>query len=185
MQRRDVLRFLGTAALGPLLIGFSPQERLRVGRALHTRALISKSGQVLNADQMAQLRALADTILPKTDTPGALDVGAPEFFDLLLAEWYPEPERNEIVAGLNALEERCRQSYGKGFAELDPSNRSAFLTRIDVARPTRGTPEDSFGRVKDGLIFGFVTSKPVSELTRTTPIIPGRFDGCVPLRKPS
>jgi hypothetical protein len=185
MQRREVLRFLGTAMLGPLLTGFSPEERLRVGRALHTRALVSKPGQVLNPDQMAQLRGFADTILPKTDTPGALDVGAPEFFDLLLAEWYPESERNEIIAGMNALEDKCRQSYGKPFAELDSSNRAAFLTTIDVPRATRGTPEDIFGRVKDGLIFGFVTSKPISELTRTTPIIPGRFDGCIPLRTPS
>lgn len=185
MQRREVLRFLGTAALGPLLIGLPPEERLRMGRALHTRALVSKPGQVLNPEQMAQLRALADTILPKTDTPGALEVGAPEFFDLLLAEWYPEAERNEIVSGMNTLEERCRQAHGKPFAELDATNRAAFLTTIDVPRATRGTPEDIFGRVKDGLIFGFVTSKSISELTRTTPIIPGRFDGCVPLRTPS
>lgn len=182
MQRREVLRFLGTAALGPLLISFPPEERLRVGRALHTRALISKPGQVLSPEQMAQLRALADTILPTTDTPGALDVGAPEFFDLLLAEWYPESERSEIVNGMNALEERCRQSFSKPFAELDATNRAAFLNTVDGVRSTRGSPEDIYGRIKDGLIFGFVTAKPISELTRTTPIIPGRFDGCVPLR---
>ena len=185
MQRREVLRFLGTAMLGPLLSGFSPEERLRVGRALHTRALVSKPGQVLTPDQMAQLRGLADTILPKTDTPGALEVGAPEFFDLLLAEWYPESERNEIVAGMNALEDKCRQSYGKPFAELDSTARGAFLGTVDGVRGARGSPEETYGRIKDGLIFGFVTSKPISELTRTTPIIPGRFDGCVPLRTPS
>lgn len=185
MHRREVLRFLGTAALGPLLIGLPPEERLRVGRALHTRALVSKSGQILSSDQMAQLRALADTILPKTDTPGAVEVGAPEFFDLLLAEWYPEAERNEIVSGMNALEERCRQSFGKPFAELDASKRADFLNTVDGKRSSKGSPEDVYGRIKDGIIFGFVTSKSISELTRTTPIIPGRFDGCVPLRTPS
>ena len=185
MQRREVLHFLGIAALGPLLVNIPAEERLRVGRALHTRALASKSGQILNPDQMAQLRALADTILPKTDTPGALEVGAPEFFDLLLAEWYPEAERSEILSGMNALEDRCRQSFGKPFAELDGSNRAAFLNTVDGKRSSRGSPEDVYGRIKDGIVFGFVTSKPISELTRTTPIIPGRFDGCVPLRTPS
>jgi hypothetical protein len=134
---------------------------------------------------MAQLRALADTILPKTDTPGALEVGAPEFFDLLLAEWYPEAERSEIVSGMNTLDERCRQSFGRPFAELDASNRAAFLNTVDGKRGSSGSPEDVYGRIKDGIIFGFVTSKSISELTRTTPIIPGRFDGCVPLRTPS
>ncbi len=185
MQRREVLRFLGTAALGPLLTSFPVEERLRVGRALHTRALVAKPGQALNPEQMAQLRALADTILPATDTPGALDVGAPEFFDLLLAEWYPESERNEIIGGLDELDARCRKSFGKSLADLDPADRAQFVSSVDGVRGARGSPEDIYGRIKDGLIFGFVTSKPIAELNRTTPIIPGRFDGCVPLRTPS
>jgi hypothetical protein len=185
MRRREALRFLGTAALGPLLLPFSPDERWRVGRALHTRALVSKPGRALHPEQLAQVRALADTILPTTDTPGAVEVGAPEFFDLLLAEWYPQAERQDILNGLAALEERCREQFGREFAQLDPKDRASFLRSVDGKRGERNSPEDIYARVKDGIIFGFLTSRPIAELTRTTPIIPGRFDGCVPLRAPS
>lgn len=185
MHRREALRFLGSAVLAPLLAPFSAEERWRVGRAIHTRAVLSRPGRALSPDQMAQIRAMADTILPATDTPGAVEVGAPEFVDLLLAEWYPEAERAEIVQGLNALESRCRERFGKAFAELEAADRAGFLGTVDGIRGERGSAEAAYARVKDGLIFGFVTSKPIAELTRTTPIIPGRFDGCVPLRAPS
>ncbi len=185
MQRRDVLRFLGTAALGPLLIPFPASERWRVGRALHTRAVVSRPGQALTEEQLDLVRALGEAIIPATDTPGAVEVGAPEFVDLLLAEWYPASDREETIAGLNALDARCQERFGRGFAEVSGEDRSTFLATIDGVRGERGSAEAAYARIKDGLIFGFVTSREISELTRTTPIIPGRFDGCIPLRTPS
>ncbi len=185
MQRREVLRFLGTAALGPLLLPFPANERWRVGRALHTRAVVVRPGQALDPEQLELVRALAETILPTTDTPGGVDVGAPEFVDLLLAEWYPTMERQEILAGLNALDVRCQERFGHSFVALSPSEREAFLASVDGVRGERSSAEGAYARIKDGLIFGFVTSREISELTRTTPIIPGRFDGCIPLRTPS
>jgi len=185
MQRREVLRFLGTAALGPLLLPFPAHERWRVGKALHTRAVVVRPGQALAPEQLELVRALAETIVPATDTPGAVEVGAPEFVDLLLAEWYPVAERDEILAGLTALDARCRERFGNPFAQLNRADRATFLDTIDGVRGERGTMESAYARVKDGLIFGFVTSREISELTRTTPIIPGRFDGCIPLRTPS
>ena len=185
MQRREVLRFLGTAALGPLLLPFPASERWRVGKALHTRAVVVKPGQALDAPQLELVRALAETILPATDTPGGVEVGAPEFVDLLLSEWYPSGDREEILAGLNGLDGRCQERFGRSFAALGTADRESFLATVDGVRGERGSVESAYARIKDGLIFGFVTSREISELTRTTPIIPGRFDGCIPLRIPS
>ena len=182
MHRREALRWLGAAALAPLLVPLSAEERWSLGSALHRRLAAGSAGRVLSAPQLAQLRALADTILPRTDTPGALDVAAPEFVDLLLAEWYPEAERRQLLAGLDALDARCRQEQGKPLAELDEAQRAAFVGTLDGEKGERGTPADAYQRCKQQLIFGFLTSKPIAELTRTMPIIPGRFDGCVPLR---
>ena len=44
-------------------------------------------------DEMAAFRRLADTLLPRTRTPGALDAGAPEFLDSYLAQSGPERQR--------------------------------------------------------------------------------------------
>jgi hypothetical protein len=181
MHRRDALRFLSTAALAPLLIPLSARERWSLGRGLHQRLAEGAAGRVLSAPQLAQVRALADTILPRTDTPGALDVGAPEFVDLLLAEWYPEAERLQLLAGLEVLDAQCREAQGRPFAELEPTGRLAFLATVDTATGDPGTPGNSYQRIKQQLIFGFLTAKPIAAIVNTTPIIPGRFDGCIPL----
>ena len=182
MHRREALHLIGAAALTPLLAPLSARERWALGRKLHRQLTAGAAGRALSAPQLAQVRALADTILPATDTPGALDVGAPEFMDLLLAEWYPDAERRQLLAGLEALDARCRETQGKPFAELELQGRLAFLATVDTEKGDPGSSGDSYQRIKQQLIYGFLTSKPIATLTRTTPIIPGRFDGCIPLR---
>ena len=181
MHRREALRFLGTAALAPLLAPLSARERWSLGRQLHQQIAAGGAGRALSTAQLAQVRALADSILPRTDTPGALDVGAPEFVDLLLAEWYPETERTQLLAGLDALDAKCRAAQGKPFAELETDGRLAFLATVDTAMGDPGTRGDSYQRIKHQLVFGFLTAKPIAAIVDTIPIIPGRFDGCIPL----
>lgn len=181
MQRREVLTLIGATALSPLLSPLSAAERSRVGAGIHERAGTQGAGKALTPEQMALVTALADTILPKTDTPGAVEVGVPAFVDLLFAEWYPDPERRQLLGGLDAWDARCRESRGKAFAELDPAGRASWLTQVDAATGPAGTPEAAYASLKSSIVFGFLTSRPIAEMQRTTPIIPGRFDGCVPV----
>ncbi|HJR35277.1 MAG TPA: gluconate 2-dehydrogenase subunit 3 family protein [Gemmatimonadales bacterium] len=180
MQRREALTLIGATALSPLLSPLSAAERYRVGAGIHERAG-AQAGQALTSAQMALVTALADTILPQTDTPGAVDVGVPAFVDLLFAEWYPDPERRQLLGGLDAWDARCREARGKSFAELDPGARASWLQQVDGASGASGTPEAAYASLKGSIVFGYLTSRPVAEMQRTTPIIPGRFDGCVPV----
>lgn len=179
MRRREVLSFLGAAVLAPLLTPLSAEQRWTLGADLHDRMAGGARGRALSRARMALVVALADTILPRTDTPGAVDVGAPEFVDLLLAEWYPDDERRELVTGLDGLDARCREAQGAAFAELDPAKRTAFLLTVDGHDGPPGSPEQAYAKLKDAIVFGYLTSKPIAPLVRRFPIIPGRFDGCV------
>src|ERR1041384_4340367 len=132
MKRRDVLGFLGSVALAPLLGPLSPRERWTAGAQIHARLHGRiQAGRALSGAQMALVTALADTILPRTDTPGAVDVGVPAFVDLLVAEWYPDDERNHLLGGLDALDGRARSAGGKAFAELDAAGRAGILPAGD------------------------------------------------------
>ena len=59
---------------------------------------------------MATVTAMADQILPKTDTPGALDVGVPAFIDRMLAGYYTDKERGIVRAGLVAVVDGCGEA---------------------------------------------------------------------------
>jgi gluconate 2-dehydrogenase gamma chain len=180
MHRREVLGFLGAAVLGPALSPLSAQDRWAIGARIHERA-----GRIpllaLTPAQMATLVALSDTILPRTDTPGAVDVGVPAFIDLLIAEWYGDDDKAELLGGVDGFEARSRAATGKGFAESDPAGRAAFLATIDGKDGETGSLEAAYRRLKDTIIFGYVTAEPVARMLATTPIIPGRFDGCTPV----
>lgn len=181
MHRRQILSVLGTVALAPFVAPLSARERWNAGASLHGRAARQAGGRALSAAQMALVTALADAVIPRTDTPGAVEVGAPAFVDLLLAEWYPDQERQDILRGIDAWDARCREAQGNSFAALDGNGRTAFLTAVDAETGSAGSPAAAYAAIKSAIVFGYVTSKQVSESHRTMPIIPGRFDGCVPV----
>lgn len=179
MDRRTLIRALGAAAVAPLLVPLSPAERLAAAEALHARAG-RDGGGALDARQLALVTALSDSILPRTDTPSASDVGVPAFVDLLLAEWYPAGERDSFIAGLQALDARCRAAHGTGFADAASDTRAAFLETVDGRPGEPASAEGAFRQLKALTIYGYFTSRPVAVDVLHVRIIPGRYDGCVP-----
>jgi hypothetical protein len=184
MRRRDVLRSLSALALGPLLAPLSAAQRMRIGTGLHARpnAAAGARLEVLDARQAALVLAIADTVLPRTDTPGALDAGVVEFLDRLLAAWHTGLERTQFLAGLEAFDVQCREATGKAFEALDGAGRAGFLSGVDGAPrgAAPGTSHAFYARLKEVTVFAYLTSKPVQEAVFKTPIIPGRFEGCIP-----
>ncbi|NJM26524.1 MAG: gluconate 2-dehydrogenase subunit 3 family protein [Bacteroidia bacterium] len=56
-------------------------------------------------DQGILVTQVADIIIPKTDTPGAADVGVPDFIDNLLKDCYDKEGQDKFIAALNAFDE--------------------------------------------------------------------------------
>ena len=87
----------------------------------------------LDGPRYALLTALADTILPKTDTPGAVEVGVPQLVDALLGTWASPSRRAQILDALDRVDALSREKHQRPFADLDPVARLALLTPHDAA----------------------------------------------------
>jgi len=87
----------------------------------------------LAGEQVELLSAIADTIVPTTDTPGAIAAGVPQAFDTLFSEWASPDRRKELVAAMDAID---RLGGVNGFAALPAEKRVALLTRHDAAALT-------------------------------------------------
>lgn len=97
-------------------------------------AAAAKAGKrTLTPARFATLTAVADTIVPKTDTAGALDAGVPAKLDALVGVWATPEHKAEIIAAIDKVDVEARAKQGKGFAELSPAERTAFLTPYDAA----------------------------------------------------
>ena len=135
--------------------------------------------KVLTPSQLELLTVVVDRILPRTDTPGASDVGVPAFIDLLLAEWAEDGQRSRVLRGLDEL--------GPGFLTSDEAGQTALLTRLDTeavqARQDDVNPLPFFATVKEWTLAGYYTSEIGATQELQWLAVPGRYDADVPLNE--
>ena len=87
----------------------------------------------LSEPRFALLGAVADTIVPRTDTPGATDVGVPALFDAMLRDWAGPTQREALIDALDRIDAIARKQNGKTFVALDPQSRATLVTAHDIA----------------------------------------------------
>lgn len=87
----------------------------------------------LSADRLELLDAFADTLIPVTDTPGAVAAGVPKVLAQMYADWASDHTREALTGALDRIEAAARAAKGKGFVELAPAERQAFLAGHDKA----------------------------------------------------
>jgi gluconate 2-dehydrogenase gamma chain len=93
----------------------------------------ARSEPYLDRARFTLLSAIADTIIPKTDTPGAVDAHVPAKFDALLVNWASPERREQLTGALTKIDDLARQEQDKGFAELGPDQRKELLSAHDIA----------------------------------------------------
>ncbi len=96
-------------------------------------AAIPKGKRFLPLASFKVLTAVADTIIPATDTPGAVAAGVPATFDALLANWASATRRSALIGALGEIDVLAKATYKKGFAALTPARRKALLSEHDKA----------------------------------------------------
>jgi len=130
-------------------------------------------------EEFATLAAMADHILPRTDTPGALDVGVPAFMDRMLAGFYPEGERSLMREGLRQAASDARALSGVPFSDLSPGQQVALMEGYDRAAYSSGQ-RHFFRLVKELVITGYCTSEDGARALLRYEQNPGPFRGDVP-----
>ncbi|HRN53297.1 MAG TPA: gluconate 2-dehydrogenase subunit 3 family protein, partial [Gemmatimonadaceae bacterium] len=119
ISRRDLLRVAAVVAAPAAL-----PTALRAGIpdaewTADALTRLAERPRILAADERATISAIADAIIPRSETPGALEIGATDFIELLLAEWLPESEAISFREGVAALDARVRELYGAAWPALD------------------------------------------------------------------
>ena len=123
MDRREALRLLATGTA----LQLAPRNLVAVLRAARRLVETQAAPRTLNPHQEATTRVMAELILPRTETPGATDVGATEFIDLMLTEWYDEPDRTRFLNGLTDVDLRTKELFGKNFVDALPDQQAEIL----------------------------------------------------------
>ena len=181
MDRRELLALLGAAGLAGLAC------RPDAHRTDPTMQRAGAGGpyqfKALDPHQAATVAALADCIIPATETPGAAEAGVAEFIDVIVGEWYHPDERTAFLAGLAALDRRSGGASGNRFIDLDQANQAAILEAVEAEafearKSDPAAPTPFWLRLKSLTIYGYYNSAVGSMQELDRPAIPGRFVGC-------
>lgn len=145
--------------------------------------------EYLTEDEAGIVSQVAEIIIPKTDTPGAKDVGVPSFIDNMLKECYKPEDQERFRSGLKAFNEAAEKEHGDPFLELDADTQLAFTKKVHdeavaTAQTTKPEPPRPFILMtKELTMLGFFTSEPGATQVLQYEAVPGKFDGCIPLEQ--
>lgn len=181
MSRRDAVQLVsgllgGVALVGSEALWRQPLRALPAGTA----------PPEWSTDQIALLDEAAETILPRTTTPGAKDAQCGPFIARMVTDTYEPAHQRIFRRGLVELDAAARTASGRRFVEATPAQRLALLERFDreTAQFMRDRPDDEpphwFRMLKELTLLGFFTSEVGMTQALRYVESPGRFDPCVP-----
>lgn len=175
MSRREALRraaiFLG-AALAPSVLSGALQAATEAAPA-------NAKARFLTLRQYELVEAMAERIVPRTDTPGATDVGVPQFIDLMYGKFLSPAEKAVFAKGLEDFTAACVAAHQVGFVRLSPLQQDDMLMKGAVA--AMKLEKTFFHQIKELTVVGYFTSEIVGREVLHYDPVPGRFDGCVPI----
>ena len=128
------------------------------------------------------LAALAETILPKTDTPGAKDLSAHLFALKMVDVCYTKENREKYVQGMKDFESWVMKKTGKLFSSTAAAEKQSLIAELDQQKPTNDGISFFYQSTKRLTIQAYTTCEYYLTKIRGYKMIPGRFQGCVPLK---
>jgi gluconate 2-dehydrogenase gamma chain len=146
-------------------------------------------GGFLSKDETAIVTAMADQIIPRTDTPGAVDIGVPAFIDRMLTGYYQDRERSIMRAGLQQVATDASELRGIPFAQLTSEEQVNLMKQYDQQQydytrrnaSVQDAPPHFFRMMKELTITGFCTSEAGATKLMNYNQNPGPYRGDVPL----
>lgn len=136
-------------------------------------------------EQAKAISVIADVFIPTTDTPGAKEVGVPQFIDTMANLTYDEEYQGKLRNGLDEFLNMIKTEKQKPFDELDAEVKIQLvgdLNKEAVATVPLPPPEErSFLLlIKELIILGYCMSEVGASKVLQYDPVPGAYIGCVP-----
>lgn len=176
MDRRDVLKMIA-AATGMAMIG---------GDLWAAGLTSADAGKALFApSDIAFMDEIAETILPKTTTPGAKDAACGAMMAVMVADCYELKYQAVFFDGLKQIKASAKQQFDKDFMQLSAVQKHELLSALDQqAKQAIVNPlPHFFTLIKQLTLMVFFTSKVGATEVLRYVAIPGRYDGNLPYKK--
>ncbi|MEO0449620.1 MAG: gluconate 2-dehydrogenase subunit 3 family protein [Pseudomonadota bacterium] len=179
MDRRKFLVAMSAAFGGQLIM---PLQRLMHASAEIDPINFTGGSDLFFENEKDAVAALCETIIPTTDTPGAIAAGVPDYIEFMLSEWYDKEERTRFLVGIKQVVAYAQAQFRNAFAELDEADQTEIVQRMHDGRMPvmMDGGRAFFEHIKQLTLAGYYTSEIGMTVERIYQPVPGRFDGAYP-----
>lgn len=143
---------------------------------------------------------VSDLVIPRTDTPGAMDLGVGDFVVLALAHGLsgtrapmasgavtaaiePFRRRDGSIRHLPWLERALDHAAGGDFLRHEPAERARLLAALDEAAFAPGAPPSPWTAVKGLILTGYYTSEAGGSQELRYELVPGKWEWDIPMTR--
>lgn len=141
--------------------------------------------QTLSPEDVDLVAAIAERIIPETDTPGARGALVHRFIDLMLTDWYPAIERDHFTAELDRFRAEAIGQYQQEFIACTHEEQDHLLEVLEASelamQESANPPElpGFFRMMKQLTLVGYYTSEAGATRELRYLAVPAKYDGCV------
>ena len=182
MRRRDVLKYTalmtGAAIATPIALTISScqSEVIKEG-SLGALKFFSQS-------EMNIVKNLIDTILPKTDSPSASEVGVHRTMDAMVGMVYNEEQRNTFRKSFDELNKYLSdQNDGKSFDKLGGDTKITVLKALEEADSQELETKSAYLTLKQQTIAYYLSTEEVGLNYLNYLPVPGEYIECISLEE--
>jgi hypothetical protein len=123
MDRRELLKMIALAT-GTAFVGgeffLSGCKNPEAGTSME-----------FSQDDLALLDEVGETILPKTNTPGAKDAKVGAFMAIMVNDCYTAADQKAFHEGVKKLYDACKSMHDVVFMKATPEQRKSLLIKLD------------------------------------------------------
>jgi len=182
VERREILRYIGIAAVASSFPGFSkwafacPQDHPKVSSQV---GAASYKPLFFSPQQYQMVEHLAEMIIPEDDSPGAKQAGVAEFIDFMVANRAPvstsrdirstddaiaagNEAQNRFHAGLDWIDARSHSEFKREFMDCTPEQQNSLVEELAYKakfKPTTESGRAFFQMMRDYTVVGYYTTK--------------------------
>ncbi|UBM58993.1 gluconate 2-dehydrogenase subunit 3 family protein [Marinilongibacter aquaticus] len=159
----------------------------------------------LTPDLQDIVAQISDIIIPPTGTPGAKEVGCGPFIEMMIKDCYSDAQGARFKEGLEEVAKLAKEKGGS-FTSLAEGDQVEIVKAMEAAAkkeneeekvkvidPETGKEKKEeaakeptapfFTLMKELTLFGYFTSEVGMTEERDYIPIPGRYEGCIPLKE--
>ncbi len=154
----------------------------------------------ITADQEKLIADICETIIPKTNIPGAKELNLHVFVLKMLDDCYNKKDQQNIMKGMDAFNAMVQKKHNQSFSDLAAKDREALLTGIEESqKKAAGTkpqgrrfkpqknlevpPLDAFyWAMKQQTVFAYTTSQFFMTKQIVYELVPGRYNAHFPVK---